>query len=162
MNTPHSPSRLTTDNRDSMVLFMLGARVNRWWLLPLSLPILSRINRMLKELQNDPDSGLLGVQQLGSATVQYWRSLDDLLAYTDRDDRAHRPTVRAFYKRLFKNNAIGLWHELYVVAPGHYEGLYANMPHFGLGQVQPLLPAEGALGNTRKRLRDVFEKRRAS
>lgn len=149
---PAHPQKLTTDNREGLVVFILGARINRWWLLPIALPILSRVGKMLKELRDDPDSGLLGLQPMGSATIQYWKSLDHLLAYTDNNERAHRPTTRRFYQRLFKNRAVGIWHELYVLPPGHYEGLYANMPTFGLGTCRELLPAQGALGTARRRL----------
>lgn len=163
MSTPASPQRLTTDNREGLVVFILGARINRFWLLPISLPIISRMERMLKELSQDPDSGLLGVQRLGgSATITYWRSLDHLLAYADADNRTHKPTAKRFFQRIFKNRAVGLWHELFVVPPGYYEGLYANMPTFGLGHFQKLLPATGEHGTARRRLRQVSAPARAA
>lgn len=156
MPIPTTPQRLTTDNQEGLVVFILGARINRFWLLPIALPIVNRVQHMLQELQAEPELGLLGVQPLGmAATVTYWKSLDHLLAYADAEERTHKPTARRFFKRLFKNRAVGLWHELFVVAPGHYEGLYANMPTFGLGHFQRLVPATGPNGTARRRLAGV-------
>jgi len=67
------PGRLTVKNEQDLVVFLIGARINRWWLLPLSLPILSKMNSMLRELEQDPESGLLAVQPVGfGTTIQYW------------------------------------------------------------------------------------------
>ncbi|HXS19544.1 MAG TPA: DUF4188 domain-containing protein, partial [Polyangiaceae bacterium] len=63
------PGRLTVKNEQDLVVFLIGARINRWWLLPLSLPILSKMNSMLRELEQDPESGLLAVQPVGFGTT---------------------------------------------------------------------------------------------
>lgn len=148
----------TIDNGDDLVVLLIGARINRWWLLPLSLPILSKMGRMLEELQADPNSGLLGVQPLGfGGMVQYWKSLDHLLDYADARERTHKPTAKRYYQKLFKNQAVGIWHEAYFVRAGHYEGLYSNMPAFGLTQFRPLLPVTGEYATARRRLRAALE-----
>lgn len=145
--------RQTVVGRDAMVVVLIGARINRPWLLPLALPILSRMRAMQQELLADPDSGLLGIQSLGvGGDVQYWRSLDHLLRYAEDKDRQHAPTVRRFFQRIFKNRAVGVWHEIFVVPAGHYEGLYLNMPRQGLGKFGHLEPAVGSLKTTRDRL----------
>ena len=145
--------RLTVDNTDHIVVFLIGARVNRWWLLPLSLPILSKMNQMLRELLADPDSGLLGIQPLGlSGTVQYWKSYEHLQRYAHDSQKTHRPTWLKFMKRLFVNWSVGVWHETYLVAAGQYESVYTNMPKFGLGQFKPLTPAAGAMKSSAQRL----------
>lgn len=154
--THDAPTRLTTDNSEDLVVFILGARINKFWLLPIAMPILNRVQHMLKELQKDPESGLLAVQPLGfGATVLYWKSLDHVLAYADADDREHKPTARRYFQRIFKNRAVGVWHELFVVPAGHYEGLYTNMPTFGLGQCRPLVPPKGEYATARRRLKAV-------
>src|SRR3954447_23132036 len=82
------------------VVSLIGARINkplavrRWW------PVVSAMPRMLRELQQDPALGLLGV----TSTVhgrrplmfQYWGDLESLLAYAHDRDRAHRPAWSAF------------------------------------------------------------------
>lgn len=136
-----------------LVVLVIGARINKWWLLPLSLPILARMNAMLKELAADPDSGFLGVQSLGfGGMVQYWRSVDDLLRYASARDREHRPAAKAFFRKIFHNQAVGVWHETYAVPAGHYEALYANMPRTGLGKSSELVEAAGALARAENRL----------
>jgi hypothetical protein len=143
----------TVRRQGDIVVFVIGARINKWWLLPLSLPILSRMNAMLAELSRDPDSGFLGVQPLGfGSMVQYWRSVDDLLRYANARDREHRPAAKRFFQKLFANQAVGVWHETYAVPAGHYEASYANMPRVGLGKLSELVEARGELARAQNRL----------
>jgi hypothetical protein len=147
--------RKTVIGSEDMIVFILGARVNKWWLLPISLPILSRMTRMLEELGSDPNSGLLGYQSLGFGTVQYWRSTAHLLAYANATQKTHKSAAKSFWRKLFKNEAVGLWHELYAVPRGHYEGFYVNMPKLGLGKVAPLLDVTGERARTEQRLSET-------
>lgn len=127
-----------------LVVFMVGARINKWWLLPLALPILSKMRNMQRELLADPDSGLLAIQSMGSADVLYWRSLEDLQRYAHDPEKEHKPAAKGFFRRLFKNQSVGIWHEVYVVPSGNYDCTYVNMPRFGLGKTSPLIDvAEG-------------------
>jgi len=137
------------------VVFLIGMRVNRWWQVPIVFGVAAAMVRMLRELTRDPDSGLLGYENYGgrtTLTLQYWRSLDDLLRYAHRDQNAHMPAWRKWIARWGSTRAVGIWHETYVVEPGTYECVYNHMPPFGLGKVGPLLPAEGALQSSRGRL----------
>ena len=145
--------RLTVDNSEHIVIFLVGARINRWWLLPLSMPVLSKMSRMVRELLNDPESGLLGVQPLGPfGMVQYWKSYEHLKSYAADAQKTHRPTWLAFMRRLFANRSAGVWHETYLVQGGQYESIYTNMPKFGLGRFKPLMPATGATKSSSLRL----------
>ena len=65
--------------------------------------------------------------------VQYWRSMDQLLAYAKNKDAEHLPAWRAFNKAVGDNGSVGIWHETYAASPGSYETFYGNMPPFGLG-----------------------------
>jgi hypothetical protein len=150
--------RQTADNADSIVIFLIGARINRFWLLPISLPILSKMLTMLNELSKDPESGFLGVQTLGlGVMVQYWKSAEHLARYANARDRTHRPTMKRFYQKLFRNQAVGIWHECYVVPAGQYEGLYDNMPAFGLGKIKALHEATGIRADMRARMSAAFQ-----
>ena len=154
MTTTLIEGKQTVDHSDGVVVFLIGARINRWWLLPFALPFLTKMNKMLEELARDPSSGLLGVQPLGmGGMVQYWKSPEHLLRYAEARERTHQPTAQRYYRKLFKNQAMGIWHECFVVPAGHYEGLYANMPRFGLGQFRELRPATGDYATARRRLR---------
>jgi len=150
--------RQTVDNADSILIFLIGARINRFWLLPVSLPILSKMQTMLSELSDDPESGFLGVQPLGiGAMVQYWRSAEHLQRYAHARERTHRPTMKRFYQKIFRNQALGIWHECYSVSAGHYEGLYDNMPAFGLGKIKALHEASGSRATMQARMAAAFQ-----
>lgn len=47
------------------VVFLIGARINRWWKLPAQLWFVSTMPKMIKELEANPSSGFLGHQMLG-------------------------------------------------------------------------------------------------
>lgn len=144
--------RKTTTNDREIVVFLIGAKINKWWLLPFSLPLLVKMRKMQQELLKDPSSGLLGIQSLGGADVQYWRSVDDLMRYAFDKTKEHQPTMKKFFQKVFKNAAFGIWHETYVVPAGNYENIYTNMPAFGLGKVNVLVEATGELATARGRL----------
>ena len=84
--TPQAPQadRLTVDPSASFVVFLIGARVNRWWMLPAIWAVAGAMGRMMRELERDPELGLLGHESYTGRTtlaVQYWRSLDHLQRY---------------------------------------------------------------------------------
>jgi len=138
------------------VVFMLGMRINRLWKLTSWLPVTGAMPRMLKELEAHPELGYLGGETwFGRTTLlmQYWRSLDQLMAYATNREAEHLPAWKAFNQSLAKSGDVGVWHETYVVAPGTYENVYVNMPPFGLGRVGSLMPAAGTLESAPARVR---------
>jgi hypothetical protein len=150
---PPISGRFTVDNRESIVVFLIGARINKWWLLPVALPILAAMPRMLAELAKNPEIGLLGVQNLGlGGMVQYWKSVEHLQNYANDRTRIHKPTWKRYMEKLFKNGAVGIWHETYIVEGGRYESIYTNMPRFGLGVHKELIFAAGARNTAKLRL----------
>lgn len=148
------PRRLTVRREEPFVVFLIGMRVNHWWLLPLVWAVGSSMGRMVRELLADPSHGLLAFESYGGRTtlmLQYWRSKEDLLRYAHRKESQHVPAWRQWIQRWGKG-AIGIWHETYVATPGSYECVYHHMPAFGLGKVGPLVPAEGPLKTAAGRL----------
>jgi Domain of unknown function (DUF4188) len=142
------PGRLTVTRDEGFVVFLIGARANKWWMLPALYGVAAAMGRMMRELQADPDAGLLAFEAYTgrtTLTVQYWRSLEHLQAYAHNRERAHVPAWKRYMQSWGLGSAIGVWHETYVVAPGSYETVYVHMPAFGLGKVGPLAPADGAL-----------------
>jgi hypothetical protein len=142
---------------EGVVVFLIGARVNRpaavrsWW------PVMSAMPRMLAELQRDPALGLLGVtsclQGRGALSVQYWRDLDSLLAYAQSPDHEHRPAWREFNRTVrAARGAVGVWHETFVVPAGAHESVYVDMPAQGL----PLVLGSRAVGSGADRARQRF------
>jgi GH15 family glucan-1,4-alpha-glucosidase len=75
--------------------------------------------------------------------TQYWRSMDQLLAYSKSRAAEHLPAWQAFNRSIGTDGSVGIWHETYAVSPGSYESVYVNMPAFGLGRAGTLQPATG-------------------
>ena len=135
--------RMTAHRDREIVVFLIGARINRWWKVHRWLPVLFAMPRMLRELYANPDSGFLGAVSHGTFMVQYWESTAHLLRYAKDRSGAHFPAWRDFYRRVGTSGDVGIWHETYRVPHGNFESVYVNMPRFGLGSVTELVPARG-------------------
>lgn len=85
--------------------------------------------------------------------LQYWRSMELLLAYAKDRQAEHLPAWQAFNQAADESRAVGIWHETYAVRPGGYESVYVDMPPFGLGRAGRLQPAAGGLHSAAGRLR---------
>ncbi len=143
-STPAAPSRMTAELGGDFVVFMIGMRVNQPWKVSAWLPVFLAMPRMLAELAQHPELGLLGGRFAGTTLIQYWRSAEHLNAYAQSRQHQHLPAWRAFNQNARKaGSAVGIWHETYRVAAGEYETVYVNMPAFGLGQVGKLVEAAG-------------------
>ena len=84
--------------------------------------------------------------------VQYWRSFEDLEKFARNPDDPHMPAWQRFNREARKGGAVGIWHETYLVEPGSYEAIYANMPEFGLAKATERVPAVGGRETARRRL----------
>src|SRR5215470_12580 len=140
--------RMAASIEGDFVVFLIGMRVNRPWKIHKWLPVAAAMPRMLKELAEKPEVGLLGYQQhfglRGATLIQYWRSFEKLEAYARSKDAEHFPAWVAFNKNIANNGDVGIWHETYLVAAGKYETIYNNMPEYGLGKASALVSATGA------------------
>jgi hypothetical protein len=146
MSTGIIQQRMTGRLSGDFVVFLIGMRVNRWWKVHQWVRVAAAMPRMIRELQQRPELGLLGAESwFGRTTlmVQYWRSMDALLDYAKNRDSAHTPAWSAFNKRVGTNGDVAIWHETYRVRAGDYQNVYVNMPPFGLGKVGKLVPAHG-------------------
>jgi hypothetical protein len=138
--------RITATLEGDFVVFLIGMRINNPFLIHKWLPVAMAMPRMLKELRRQPELGLLHAEMWLSRTtilVQYWRSLEQLLAYANSKDADHLPAWRSFNQSVGTNGSVGIWHETYRVSPGSYETIYVNMPPFGLGKAGIMQPATG-------------------
>ena len=135
--------RVTAEIEDEVVVFLIGMRINKLWKLHKWLPVARAMGRMLKELEDDPGSGFLGVERAGGIIVQYWRSFEHLERYAKDRSREHIPAWQAFNEAVSSNGDVGIWHETYRVRPGDYECVYNNMPPFGLAKATRSVPATG-------------------
>ena len=138
--------RMTAEIDGEVVVFLIGMRINRMWKVHKWLPVAMAMPRMLRELQADPDSGLLGFQSwFGNPNVfvQYWRSFEHLERYAKDPTHAHRPAWAMFNRTAGSNGDVGIWHETYRIRPGDFECVYNNMPSFGLARATRAVPATG-------------------
>lgn len=148
-------NRLTAELDGEFVVFLIGMRINKPWKIHRWLPVVLAMPRMLRELTLMPESGLLSREMWFGRTiivVQYWRSVDQLMAYAAARDAQHLPAWRSFNRAIGINGDVGIWHETYVVRPGTYENIYVNMPTFGLGKAGSLIEAKEGRQSARHRM----------
>ena len=94
------PKRVTAQIEGDFVLFLIGMRINKPWKVHKWLPVFRAMPRMIRELEQRPESGFLGhIMSLG-VIVQYWRSFDQLEAYARNADQLHWPAWVDFNKRV--------------------------------------------------------------
>jgi hypothetical protein len=110
------------------------------------------MRRIQRELRERPDSGYLGGVDSPGVQVQYWKSLDHLLAYAHDRSGRHFPAWADFNRRVRGSGVVGVWHETYSVAAGAFETVYVNMAPVGLGAATGVVPATGAMKTARGRL----------
>ena len=110
------PKRVTAQIEGDFVVFLIGMRINKLWKVHKWLPVFRAMPRMIRELEQHPESGFLGhIMSLG-VIVQYWRSFDDLEAYARNADQLHWPAWVDFNKRIGGSRGdVGIWHETYRV-----------------------------------------------
>jgi hypothetical protein len=111
---------------------------------------------MLRELYRHPEKGFLHAQTyIGwreATLIQYWRSFEDLERFARDPEASHMPAWQRFNREARKSGSVGIWHETYLVEPGHYEAIYANMPVSGLAKATKHVPAVGGQESARRRL----------
>ncbi len=148
---------------ESFVVFVVGMRVNRLWKVHRWLPVAVAMPRMLRELDADPESGLLNYETVANlrtvVTVQYWDSFESLRKYARDAESEHVPAWAAYDDSNADAGDVGIFHETYAVDPDDYETVYNNMPEFGLGVPGRLRRAEGSLETAGERLGVVEDDR---
>ena len=139
------------------VVFLIGARINRFLEPSGWLPVVRAMPKMLAELDRRPELGLLhswnalrGIREV--LLIQYWRSFDHLHDYARARESEHLPAWAAYNRAIKDNDAVGIWHETYLVQAGQYEAIYGNMPRYGLANAGELVEAKGRLTSSLGRL----------
>ena len=145
---PVIDKRVTAEIEGDFVVFLIGMRINRPLRASKWLPVFLAMPKMVRELEQRPESGFLAAKlYLGSLrqpmVVQYWRSFEQLESYARNRENAHWPAWVAFNRNVGSNGDVGIWHESYLVPADSYECVYNNMPPTGLGAATRLIPAAG-------------------
>lgn len=147
------PERMSAQIEGNFVIFLIGMRVNKPWLVHKWWPATIAMSKMIKELEARPELGFLGHTSGLKASIQYWRSFDHLEAYAKSKDSAHLPAWKSFNQSVGRSRGdVGIWHETYLIRAGDYESVYSGMPPFGLGRVGRLVPAVGKQESARSRI----------
>jgi GH15 family glucan-1,4-alpha-glucosidase len=138
--------RLIATIDGDFVVFLIGMRLNQPWKVHKWGPVAAAMPRMISELRRQPKLGFLHAEMWFSRTiimVQYWRSMDQLMAYATSKQATHLPAWKAFNQSVGTDGSVGIWHETFSIAAGGYESVYVNMPPFGLGRAGKLEAATG-------------------
>ena len=149
---------------EPFAVFLFGMRLNRLRGLPRFLWSLRVLRRVLRDLDTHPERGFLAgrVYRTGWTliAVQYWESFDALDAWA-RDHRLpHRQPWQQYLREALDDGAMGLWHETYLASPGSWEGVYLNLPPWGLAAGVEAVEMQATKGSARERLRE--QRKRAS
>ncbi|UFP95597.1 DUF4188 domain-containing protein [Gloeobacter morelensis] len=136
--------RYTARVEGSFVVFLIGMRINQFWAVGKWVPTLRAMGPMLRTLYRNPEKGFLGGETFlywrGVALVSYWRSFEDLEKFARSPEEPHLEAWRRFQRSVGADGSVGIWHESYLVEPGHYEAMYGNMPRFGLAAATEHIP----------------------
>ena len=147
--------RLSAVMSGDFVVFLIGMRINKPLRIDKWLPVANAMPKMLKELYANPELGLIHHEMWFSRTlvlIQYWRSIEQLIAYSKNRNAEHLPAWQAFNKAVGTDGSVGIWHETYMVSDKKYETVYANMPPFGLGKAGTLVEARSGYQSATARL----------
>ena len=126
--------RLCATLDGDFVVFLIGMRINSLWKVHRWLPAVRAMPRMLAELRAQPELGLLGAEMWTARTtimLQYWRSLDQLLAYATDKQASHLPAWKAFNQSVAASGDVGVWHETYWSRRAATRISMSTCPHSG-------------------------------
>lgn len=148
---------MTAEIEGDFVIFLIGARINKFWKFWKWVPVFRAMPRMLIELGKNSEIGLLHARThfgfRNVLVVQYWRSFDHLHNYSTSQTNTHLPAWQNFHKAVGTNGDVGIWHETYLIRADEYENVYGNMPPYGLGRAGSLVEAKGRRSSARGRLK---------
>ena len=148
--------RYTAEIDGPFVVFIIGMRINRLWALHKWLPVALAMPRMIQQLEDERERGLLHAHPFlywrGAALVQYWRSFEQLERFARDPSASHLEAWKRFNRAVGAGGSVGIWHETYVVPAGQFECVYGNMPRFGLAIAGAHVAAVGAKETAKRRL----------
>ncbi|WP_052460702.1 DUF4188 domain-containing protein [Microbacterium gorillae] len=150
------PGRYTADpDTETVTVFLIGMRANRWWKLPRVLRVAATMPKCLAHLARNPEAGMLGYHQwLGRTTilVSYWRSPEHIQAFAADRDAPHLGPWREYMKLFSGSGDVGIYHETYQVPVRDAESVYGDMPLFGLARATAHVKIGAGRNTARQRL----------
>ena len=91
--------RMAAEIEGDFVVFLIGMRINKPWKVHKWLPVFLAMPRMLKELEGNPNSGLIGYSRAGSPRSSTGAPLSSSKRTRVAPMVQHRPAWVAFNKR---------------------------------------------------------------
>ena len=147
--------RFTAENHEGIVVFVIGMRINKWRAVHKWLPVMAAMPPMIKELSIHKELGCLSSESFFKLPltfmIQYWRSEDELHAYSK--GQKHLPAWKKFNQKAMNNDAVGIYHETYLISPDQSESIYVNMPSFGLAKALGKKKITSSTSSARQRLK---------
>lgn len=109
------PGRVTDNHSGSLVVFLIGMRINQFHKIGKWLPVFKAMGPMLRELYSNPESGFLGTEYALCSPrqillLQYWRDFAALEAYARNREAKHWPAWTAFNKAIGNDGTVGIYH----------------------------------------------------
>lgn len=150
--------RWTARTNEGFVVFIIGMRINHWWMIHRWLPLIIAMGGMIRELSLRPENGFRGGKTWFGRTIvliQYWRSFEDLETYARAKDLQHLPAWADFNRKIGDDGTVGIYHETYRIEPGQYENVFVNMPPTLIGSCATLIEAKGHNASARGRMEQV-------
>ena len=155
MGTIHR-GRYTAQIEGDFVVFLIGFRINRLLAFRKWIPVARAMRPMVEHLSKNRHLGLLHAETHlywpGVAMVQYWRSFEQLEAFSRDPSLMHLPAWKAFNRAIGADGSVGIWHETFLVRADQYECIYGNMPRMGLACAGAHGPALGRRETAKRRL----------
>lgn len=149
------PGRYTAESHEGIVVFVIGMRINKWRAVHKWLPVMMAMGPMIKELATQKELGCLSSESFFKPPltfmVQYWQSEEQLHAYSRGQN--HLSAWKTFNNKAKNNDAVGIYHETYLISPGQSESIYVNMPEFGLARALGKTAITPATSSARQRLK---------
>jgi len=157
---PVVPGRMTAHLDGGFVVFLIGMRINRPWLVHKWWAVFRAMPKLIR-LGMTEDTGMLGyhmaLRPSGPILVQYWRDADQLQKFARNALYPHLAAWRMFNRKIGFTGDVGFWHETYVVPEGGYESVYGNMPRFGLAAAGEHVPVGRKGESAAERLRPAAD-----
>lgn len=155
-HTTVQPGRMTAVLDRPLVVFLIGARINKLLAVRSWLWVARAMPAMMDALARRPELGLRHVENFSrgrtTLSLQYWESMDHLMAFATDQDNPHLEAWRRWNRQMRASDDVGIWHETYVVTPGAWEGMYVNMPPFGMGAALGDVPVGGSRTRAAQRM----------
>jgi len=155
------PGRYTADVSRDFVVFIIGMRVNHWWMFHLWLPVAIAMPRMMLKLKKDKSLGLLGSEAffrlfpLTTTLISYWDSFEHLDRFAKDKNLPHASAWAKFMKSVGSSGHVGIYHETYKVKASDFECVYGNMPKFGLASSFTHVPIQNSQDTAKARINKV-------